>query len=137
MLITDGDIDDYEVISAALLHDTIEDTNTSEDELRYKFGASIAGIVQEVSDDKNLSKQERKESQITHSSRISTKAKLVKLVDKICNLRDISSNPPEGWGLGRRQEYFDWAEKVVDGLRGVSPKLERMFDSSLSDRPKV
>lgn len=136
VLITDGDIDDYEVISAALLHDTIEDTDTSEAELKHVFGANITAIVQEVSDDKNLSKKDRKEAQIAHSSSLSTKAKLVKLADKICNLRDISSNPPEGWNLARRQEYFDWAGKVVDGLRGESSKLEMIFDSALSDRPK-
>jgi guanosine-3',5'-bis(diphosphate) 3'-pyrophosphohydrolase len=137
VLAVECDIDDVEVICGALLHDTIEDTDTSEDELVQAFGETIAQIVVEVTDDKSLPKLERKEAQVSHSPHISHRAKLVKLADKICNLRDVSSSPPIGWSVERRQEYFDWAARVVNGLRGAHPRLESLFDDVFLQRPTM
>ena len=137
VLAVECDIDDVEVICGALLHDTIEDTDTSEDELVQAFGETIAQIVIEVTDDKSLPKLERKEAQVSHSPHISHRAKLVKLADKICNLRDVSSSPPIGWSVERRQEYFDWAARVVSGLRGAHPGLESLFDDVFLQRPTI
>ena len=128
-------IDDVEVICGALLHDTIEDTETTEAELVAAFGENITRIVLEVTDDKTLDKIERKEAQVAHAPHISDQAKLVKLADKISNLRDISASPPSGWSVERKQEYFDWAARVIDGLRGVHPELEALFDQIYSKRP--
>ena len=89
----------------------------------------------EVTDDKKLNKSVRKRLQIEHAPKLSKPAKLVKLVDKICNLRDVVSNPPTKWPLKRRRKYFDWAKSVVDGLRGVHPKLEKLFDKVYSRKP--
>jgi guanosine-3',5'-bis(diphosphate) 3'-pyrophosphohydrolase len=135
VLANEGGIDDEEVLIAAILHDTVEDTATSEDELIREFGARIAAIVMEVTDDKTLPKAERKRLQIVHAPTISRQAKLVKLADKICNLRDIASSPPADWTLARKQQYFDWAKAVVDGLRGVHPGLEGIFDGAHGARP--
>jgi guanosine-3',5'-bis(diphosphate) 3'-pyrophosphohydrolase len=118
------------VLAAALLHDTIEDTDTTAEELISKFGPEIAGIVLEVTDDKALPKQERKRLQIEHAGTLSDKAKLVKLADKICNIRDISHSPPIDWSPQRKAEYFTWAKQVVDPMRGVSSTLERLFDGA-------
>ena len=82
-----------------------------------------------------LTKVERKRLQVEHAGSISRRAKLVKLADKICNLRDVAASPPEDWPLERRQEYFDWGKSVVDKLRGVHPELERLFDDAYSKRP--
>jgi guanosine-3',5'-bis(diphosphate) 3'-pyrophosphohydrolase len=90
-----GGVRDATVIAAALLHDTIEDTKTTAAELRRVFGAKVAGIVGEVTDDKKLPKERRKELQVEHAAHISHSAKLVKLADKICNLRDILESPPK------------------------------------------
>ena len=130
-----GDVTDAAVLCAALLHDTIEDTETSEQELIAVFGAEIAGIVMEVTDDKTLDKATRKQMQIAHGAHVSSKAKLVKLADKICNLRDLAAGPPVDWPLERRRAYFDWAKAVVDPLRGVNPALERAFDLAFGARP--
>jgi guanosine-3',5'-bis(diphosphate) 3'-pyrophosphohydrolase len=135
VLANEGHIDDDVVICAALLHDTIEDTETTPEELRAAFGDEIADIVLEVSDEKNLPKAERKRLQIDHASSLSDKAKLVKLADKICNLRDIAHQPPAGWALSRKQEYFDWAKAVVDRLRGTSASLEAVFDKACTLKP--
>ncbi len=135
LLIRDGDIADPVVICAALLHDTIEDTATTAEEIERRFGPAICRTVLEVTDDKSLSKSERKQLQIDGSSELSPRAKLVKLADKICNLRDMADAPPAGWPLARRQEYFDWAKAVVDGLRGVHPRLEAEFDRVYARRP--
>ena len=128
-------VDDVEVICGALLHDTIEDTDTTEEELLEAFGEQITRIVLEVTDDKNLDKVARKEAQVSHAPHISDQAKLVKLADKISNLRDISASPPSDWSLERKREYFDWAARVVDGVRGVHPELEALFDKIYSERP--
>src|SRR5687768_15769282 len=130
-----GGIDDPNVICAALLHDTVEDTETTEAELVERFGAKIASIVMEVTDDKSLEKAERKRLQVEHAPHLSREAKLVKLADKISNVRDVASAPPSGWPLERRREYFDWARRVVDGLRGVDERLEALFDEAYSRRP--
>jgi GTP diphosphokinase / guanosine-3',5'-bis(diphosphate) 3'-diphosphatase len=131
----EGGVHEPDVICAALLHDTVEDTQTTEAELVETFGNKIAGIVMEVTDDKTLIKADRKRAQIEHAPHISREAKLVKLADKISNLRDVASSPPKDWSLERRREYFDWARKVVDGMRGVHPLLEQLFDEAFRARP--
>ena len=128
-------VTDNDVICAALLHDTVEDTDTTEAELGQEFGATICGIVMDVTDDKALGKAERKQLQIEHAAHISDQAKLVKLADKISNLRDMASCPPAGWDVERRREYFDWAKAVIDRLRGVHGQLETIFDEAYSRRP--
>jgi guanosine-3',5'-bis(diphosphate) 3'-pyrophosphohydrolase len=135
VLHTDGSVRDATVIAAALLHDTIEDTETSYDELRGLFGAGVADTVVELTDTKFLGRETRKRLQVAKAGKSSLAAKQVKIADKICNLRDILASPPAGWSLKRRQVYFDWAKEVVDQARGVNPRLERMFDRLYRQRP--
>ena len=135
VLANEAGIDDQNVLIAAILHDTIEDTETTQEELSRLFGDAITAIVLEVTDNKALPKAERKRLQIQHAPHASRRAKLVKFADKICNLRDISSSPPTEWSLERRREYYDWAKEVVDGLRGSHPTLEHLFDQAYKDRP--
>ncbi len=135
VLHTDGRIRDPVVIAAALLHDTIEDTETTYDELRGRFGDEVADTVVELTDTKFLGEEARKRLQIAKAGRASERARQVKLADKICNLRDILASPPAGWSLARQQKYFDWAKEVVDQARGVNPKLDRMFDRLYRQRP--
>ena len=130
-----GGVSDAATLCAALLHDTVEDTETTEQELVDAFGAEIAGIVMEVTDDKTFDKARRKQLQIEHAAHISGKAKLVKLADKISNVQDLSSSPPVGWPLERKQAYFDWAKAVVDQMRGSNSALEAMFDEMFGARP--
>ena len=135
VLANEVEIDDERVLIAAVLHDTLEDTETTVQELVRHFGQEITEIVLEVSDDKALPKAARKQQQIDHAPRLSRRAKLVKLADKICNLRDIAHSPPHDWSLQRRQAYFDWAKAVIDQLRGVHPALEHVFDQAYRERP--
>jgi guanosine-3',5'-bis(diphosphate) 3'-pyrophosphohydrolase len=135
VLVREGGVSEPEVIAAALLHDTVEDTKTTPAELRGAFGERVCRIVEEVTDDKSLPKAERKRLQIEHAATLSREAKLVKLADKICNLRDMAEHPPASWDLARRREYFDWAKAVIDRLRGVHPKLEAAFDAAFARRP--
>jgi guanosine-3',5'-bis(diphosphate) 3'-pyrophosphohydrolase len=128
-------VTDTVVLAAAVLHDTIEDTQTRVEELREHFGAEITAVVQEVTDNKKLGSAERKRLQVEHAPHLSNRAKLVKLADKICNVRDVASAPPADWPLERRQEYFDWAKQVVDGLRGIHRALEAVFDEAYRARP--
>ena len=135
LLVNEGSVDDSKVLVAAILHDTVEDTETTPQELERLFGFEIAHIVMEVTDDKSLPKAERKRLQIENAAHCSMPAKLVKLADKVCNLRDMSSNPPANWPLQRKQEYFDWASEVVFQLRGINPRLEALFDEIYHSRP--
>lgn len=134
-LVNEGGVTDTEVLCAALLHDTVEDTDTTPDELAAAFGERIARIVAEVTDDTRLPKEDRKRLQIEHAPHLSRAAKLVKLADKLCNLRDVDARPPFKWDVARRREYFDWARQVVDGLRGTHPGLEKAFDDAYLQRP--
>jgi len=128
-------IEDVDVLCAAILHDTLEDTETTPEELAREFGSAIRDIVLEVTDDTRLPRLERKHLQVLHAPGLSRAAKLVKLADKICNLRDIAAHPPPNWDLARQQQYFDWARQVVNGLRGVHPWLEQIFDAAYIARP--
>ena len=128
VLANEGGVQDVTVLCAAVLHDTIEDTETTAGELRALFGDQVAAVVLEVTDDKSLDKAQRKQLQIEHAAHCSPQAKLVKLADKICNLRDLLASPPADWSAERKQAYFDWAAAVVAGLRGVHPGLEAVFD---------
>ena len=138
VLVNEAGVTDVAVLCAALLHDTVEDTDTTPEELAGAFGDRIARIVAEVTDDKALPKAERKRLQIEHAPGLSPQAKLVKFADKICNLRDVAERPPAGWDLARRREYFDWARQVVEGLRGSAGdemrRLEAAFDAAYGMR---
>ncbi len=130
-----GGINDLIVLQAALLHDTIEDTETTGPELEGQFGAEVRGLVEEVSDDKSLPKEERKRLQVERAPELSDRAKLVKLADKICNVRDLIGAPPARWSPQRRRDYVEWAARVVDGCRGVNEALESAFDE-LAERTR-
>ncbi|MEW8585487.1 MAG: HD domain-containing protein [Candidatus Thiodiazotropha sp.] len=135
ILVNEGDVTDPETLIAALLHDTIEDTDTTVEEIEAEFGLTVADLVMEVTDDGSLPKLERKALQIKHAPELSYQARLVKLADKIANLRDIDKSPPAGWSLDRMQGYFDWAKEVIDGLRGTHSTLESIFDEVYAKRP--
>lgn len=148
ILSSEGSVTDTDVILAAILHDTVEDTDTSFDEIEIEFGRAVRNIVEEVTDDKSLPKLERKRLQIEHAKTSSYQAKLVKLADKLYNLRDLQKSIPEGWtkvihkrvkhtcidvdiiipSQERCKDYFKWAKQVVDNLRGTNQALEDALD---------
>jgi len=123
-----GKIEDYNILIAAILHDTLEDTETTEEEITDLFGSEVCGIVKEVTDDKTLPKEERKRLQIEHAPHLSPSAKQIKLADKISNIEDIIENPPENWSVERRLRYVEWGELVIEGVRGTNRELESLFD---------
>ena len=126
-----GGVRDVEVLLAAILHDTVEDTDTRPEEISGRFGEKVRSFVMEVTDDKNLPKGERKLLQIVNAPHKSYGAKLIKLADKACNVRNLVTMPPKDWSLERRQEYLLWGEKVVAGLRGTNAALEEYYDHEL------
>jgi len=128
ILRNEAGVTDESVLVAALLHDTVEDTETTFAEIEQLFGSVICGIVSEVTDDKSLPKAIRKQKQVEHAAGLSKRAKLLKLADKTANLRDMVSAPPVGWPRDRINDYLDWGKAVVDELRGVDPQLEALFD---------
>lgn len=122
---------DLATLVAAILHDTIEDTETTPEELGDHFGAEVRMLVLEVTDDKRLPKATRKRLQIEHAHLSSTKAKLVKLGDKIANVCDLTNAPPADWSVDRRRDYLDWTARVVEGCRGTNVALESYYDEVL------
>lgn len=124
---------DIELIVAAVLHDTVEDTQTTFDELAAAFSPRVAALVAEVTDDKSLPKLERKRLQIEHAAQTSPAAKLIKLADKTANLRSLLASPPADWPAERVTAYVDWAARVVTGCRGTNAWLEGEFDKACAE----
>ena len=119
---------DPNLIVAALLHDTIEDQGVTREEIAAQFSDDVADLVVEVTDDKKLPKAERRRLQIKHAPKLTPRAKILKLADKISNLRSLATSPPADWPMQRRSDYVIWTTEVVQGLRGTSGLLEHEFD---------
>ena len=119
---------DTNLVIAALLHDTIEDTGVTKEELIQTFGADVAELVVELTDDKALPKAERKRLQIVDAPKKSVRAQVIKVADKISNVRAILSSPPADWSAQRKREYFEWAKQVVDALTAPNQKLKAEFE---------
>jgi (p)ppGpp synthase/HD superfamily hydrolase len=132
LLSSTGAVTDLVTLQGALLHDTVEDTDTTPEELQEIFGPEVQQVVAEVTDDKSLPKGDRKRLQIEHASHLSHRAQQIKIADKIANIQDVATSPPANWSTQRQQEYLDWSEQVVAGCRGANPALEDLFDQSLA-----
>ena len=126
-----GQVHDVVTIVSALLHDVVEDTHTTLEEIETLFGNEVADVVADVTDDTRLSGAERKQRQIETASNVCFRAKQIKLADKTCNVIDIAHAPPRGWSLERRLKYIDWTEAVVNILRGCNKRLESYYDQQL------
>lgn len=126
-----AEVQDCEILAAALLHDTIEDTQTTADELRENFGERVLSLVLECTDDKTLPKAERKRLQVERAPHKSADAKLIKIADKISNMRDMISSPPTNWDDERRAKYLEWGNNVFAGLKGGNERLDQLFNSVL------
>ena len=120
------------IVIAALLHDAIEDSEVPREIIAEAFGDRVARLVGELTDDKSLDKQTRKRVQVENASKKSKQAKVIKLADKISNLRAITVSPPSDWSVKRRLDYVDWARKVVSGLRGANRMLEEEFERAVA-----
>jgi len=121
---------DVELIMAAFLHDTVEDTGVTLLELEERFGKDVASLVAEVTDDKSLPKETRKMLQVQNAPKKSKRAQTLKVADKISNLRAVLASPPVGWTLERKRQYFEWAREVVSGLTAANPSLKAEFDKT-------
>ena len=133
VLANEGNVIDADLLIAAVLHDTIEDTETSLDELKELFGEDAAKLVSEVTDDKSLPKERRKQLQVENAPLKSDRAKQLKMADKICNIRDINTESPANWDQDRKAKYLDWAVSGIAGCRGVNDQLEQRFDEAIED----
>lgn len=129
-----GGVTDLASLQAAILHDTIEDTQTRPDEIAHLFGDEVLKLVQELTDDKSLPKAERKRLQIVNAPHKSPTAKAIKLADKISNISEITPSQPVEWPLERKLEYLKWGESVVAGLRGTNAALEHLFDQVVAKK---
>jgi GTP diphosphokinase / guanosine-3',5'-bis(diphosphate) 3'-diphosphatase len=119
---------DVNLVMAAFLHDTIEDTGTTAQELEKAFGSDVAALVLEMTDDKSLPKEVRKELQVQSAPHKSVRAQVIKLADKISNLRSLLASPPANWNAERKRQYFAWAQRVVNALSAPNPILKAEFE---------
>ena len=124
---------DPDLVIAALLNDAIEDQEVPPELIAREFGEKVADLVREVTDDKTLPKDVRKENQIKTAAKKSKDAKIIKLADKTSNLRAITFSPSPNWSVKRRLDYIDWAKNVAAGLRGASVWLEAQFDRAAEE----
>lgn len=127
-----GEAGDENLLVAAILHDIIEDTDTSATDIKRKFGEAVCDLVLECTDDKSLPSWERKQYQISYAPKASLSAKKLKLADKICNIIDIREDPPTGWSVDRKLAYLKWSENVYAGLKGVNLSLDELFEQELA-----
>jgi guanosine-3',5'-bis(diphosphate) 3'-pyrophosphohydrolase len=134
---TVGNCEDIAVLQAAILHDTIEDTDATPEEIEREFGADVRALVLEMTDDMSLPSPQRKQAQIQHAGSLSHRAKLIKLADKIANVGDIARHPPPDWTPERRQKYFNWTKQVVDRIRGTNAALEASYDEALRQAREI
>ena len=125
-----ANVADPEILAAAVLHDTVEDTSSELADIESRFGSTVAAYVKEVSDDQSLPKTERKRLQVVNASKSSLGARLIKLADKTANLQDLVESPPAHWSAERIVTYLHWSKEVVDELRGVHQGLEELFDET-------
>jgi (p)ppGpp synthase/HD superfamily hydrolase len=130
-------VTDPVTLQAAILHDTIEDTQTTPEELEAAFGAEVRDVVLEVSDDKSLPKKERKAIQAAAAGSLSHRAKLVRIADKIANVHDVLHAPPTDWSVDWRLSYIAWTERVVEGCRGAHPELEAHYGALVAEARRV
>ena len=121
---------DPELVMAGLLHDTIEDTETTRRELAAVFGEDVAGLVAEVTDDTSLTREERKRMQVQTAPSKSARARMIKIADKIANLHSIAVSPPVGWSARRKSDYVAWAREVVAACGPTSTRLETLFEQA-------
>lgn len=128
ILVTEGGVTDLSILQSAILHDTVEDTETTYEEIETNFGKEVRDIVAEVTNDMNISRPERKLAEIENAKTMSFKAKTVRLADKLYNLRDLQKSTPTGWSEERVREYFKWAKKVAENLKGTNKNLENALD---------
>jgi guanosine-3',5'-bis(diphosphate) 3'-pyrophosphohydrolase len=131
----EGGVSDATVLCAAVRHDTTEDTETTENQLTTTFGSHVSSVVLEVTDDKSIEKHVRKQRQIEHAPHISTKDKLVKLADKICNLRDILASPPANWSTERKQRTSTGPARSLEGYAEYIPTLKQSSTGWLHAMP--
>lgn len=128
-----GEVRDADIIIGALLHDTVEDTETTFEEIAQRFGSRVVGFVKEVTDDKTLPKEERKQLQIDHAPGKSAGAAQIKLADKLYNLADLANNPPSEWTVDYIDGYFVWAQKVINALPWVNKALFKEVNGVIED----
>lgn len=127
-LLTEAEIDDAALLAAAALHDTVEDTHTTIEQIEALFGAEVATLVAAVTDDKDLKKAQRKQLQIEHMPHLPAKAQWLKIADKTANVEDLLTNPPHDWHYPRLLEYVEWAAAVVAQCTAPHDALLQRFD---------
>ncbi|CAF3542144.1 unnamed protein product [Adineta steineri] len=134
ILSNEAGIKDIDLLIVALLHDTVEDTETTHEELQQEFGTRIADLVAELTDDKNLPKAERKRLQILNAKQLSSDAIIVRLADKIYNLRDLNRDTPVGWSEQRVKEYFEWSVQIARQLAGHNAQMDEILKDLFRQR---
>ncbi len=131
LIVNIGQVIEPSILIAAILHDTLEDTATQPTEIVELFGEEVLHLVLEVTDDKSLPKNRRKQLQIIHAANLSHPARIIKIADKLANCRDVLSSPPKGWSLKRCQDYIQWAADVVFQFQETNLPLETAFNQLL------
>ena len=126
-------VTDHEILAAALLHDTLEDTDATPEDLEREFGPRVRRLVEALTDDPNLTSRERKRLQLERAGGLETDAKGIRIADKICNAHDVGFLPAQGWSLDRRREYLDWTKQVVDRCKGSLPALDARYETVLEE----
>ncbi|EFO18322.1 hypothetical protein LOAG_10172 [Loa loa] len=136
ILTSEGQITDTTTIIAAILHDIVEHTKTTDEEIRKMFGDEIADIVKECTMVRSMKREARMKSELEKASKLSHKAKLVQLADKLNNIRDIERGTPLGWTKQHVTEYIIFAKDLLSKIRGIHGPLESALDDIINKHIK-
>jgi len=132
-IVTDVTNGDESIIAAALLHDVIEDSDATSEEIGKAFGQEVADLVVELTDAPGLAERDRRQAQIDHAPHLSDTAKLIKIADKISNLKEMTVDPPASWNAAQQRAYLDWGEAVFVGLKGLNENLDELFRATAQE----
>ena len=123
LLSLEAGVTDIEVLQAAVLHDVLEDTPVTLDELNDVFGERVAGLIEAVTDDKSLSLEQRRQKQVDMISCASPEVKLIKLADHCSNIVCI----PDTWVANRVEQYKMWSFEVASKCFSISDRLAKIY----------
>lgn len=136
-LMTIANVHERDILVAALLHDTVEDTKITFADIQKSFGTTAEGYVRELTDNMSLPQEERMKLQIETAPKKSLAAAQIKLADKYDNLKSLQSNPPATWDQKKIDEYFLSAKKVTSSLPAANVPLKKAVDDVISQYKPV
>jgi len=128
-----GHVYDKDVLITALLHDVMDDTQTTYEQITSLYGTKVSSYLEEMTSKQGLSLKEQKKQQIMQAFRQNPSVAIIKLSDKLSNLKTLATSPPPSWSRDRIDQYFQWAQTVIENLPESNQLLKKAVKNVISD----